>query len=45
MFGKVKRKILDKIESLEIDGVFVGVEDGVFDGFVSRGVDLFLWDY
>ena len=45
MFGKAKRKILDKIESSETDGTFAGVEDGAPDGPVSRGVDPFLWDH
>ena len=45
MFGKAKRKILDKIESEETDGAFAGVEDGAPDGPVSRGVDPFLWDH
>ena len=45
MFGKAKRKILDKIESSETDGAFAGVEDGAPDGPVSRGVDPFLWDH
>lgn len=45
MFGKAKRKILDKIESSETDGAFAGVEDGVPEGPVSRGVDPFLWDH
>lgn len=45
MFGKAKRKILDKIESTETDGAFAGVEDGAPEGPVSRGVDPFLWDH
>lgn len=45
MFGKAKRKILDKIESSETDGAFSGVEDGAPEGPVSRGVDPFLWDH
>ena len=45
MFGKAKRKILDKIESSETDGAFSGVENGAPEGPVSRGVDPFLWDH
>lgn len=44
VFGKVKRKIINKIESFELDGVIVDFVDGVVENFVSRGVDLFFWD-
>lgn len=45
MFGKVKRKIMDKIDSFDMDMVINFVEDDIFKGFVNYGVDLFLWDY
>ena len=45
MFGKAKRKIMDKIDGSETDGAIVGTEDGVPEGPVSRGVDPFLWDH
>ena len=45
MFGKAKKKIMDKIDSSETDGAIAGTEDGVFEGLVSRGVDPFLWDH
>jgi len=45
MFGKAKRKIMDKIDGSETDGAIVGSEDGVPEGPVRRGVDPFLWDH
>ena len=45
MFGKAKRKIMDKIESSETDGAVVETVDGALEGPVSRGVDPFLWDH
>ena len=44
MFGKAKRKIMDKIESSEADGAIVETVDGALEGPVNRGVDPFLWD-
>ncbi|KAJ7370738.1 Rabenosyn-5 [Desmophyllum pertusum] len=45
MFGKAKRKIMDKIESSEGDGAIVENVDSALEGPVSRGVDPFLWDH
>lgn len=45
MFGKAKRKIMDKIESSEADGAIGDTVDGALEGPVSRGVDPFLWDH
>ena len=45
MFGKAKRKIMDKIESSETDGAIGETVDGVLEGPVNRGVDPFLWDH
>lgn len=44
MFGKAKRKIMDKIESSETDGAIGETVDGALEGPVNRGVDPFLWD-
>ena len=45
MFGKAKRKIMDKIDSSDTDGIITGSEDDVPEGLVTRGVDPFLWDH
>ena len=45
MFGKAKRKIMDKIESSEADGAIGDTVDGALEGPVNRGVDPFLWDH
>jgi len=45
MFGKAKRKIMDKIESSEADSTIGETVDGGFEGPVNRGVDPFLWDH
>ena len=45
MFGKAKRKIMDKIDSSDTDGLITGSEDDVPEGLVTRGVDPFLWDH
>lgn len=45
MFGKAKRKIMEKIDSSETDGIITGSEDDVPEGLVTRGVDPFLWDH
>ena len=45
MFGKAKRKIMDKIDSSDTDGIITGSEDDVSEGLVTRGVDPFLWDH
>lgn len=45
LFGKAKRKIMDKIESSEADGAIGEIVDGALEGPVNRGVDPFLWDH
>ena len=45
MFGKAKRKIMDKIESSEADRATVDSVDSAVEDPVSRGVDPFLWDH
>ena len=45
MFGKAKRKIMDKIESSEADGAIGETVDGSLEAPVNRGVDPFLWDH
>lgn len=45
MFGKAKRKIMDKIESSEAESTIGETVDGDFEGPVNRGVDPFLWDH
>ena len=44
MFGKAKRKIMDKIKSSEADGAISETVDGALEGPLNRGVDPFLWD-
>lgn len=45
MFGKAKRKIMDKIDSSDTDMAINSAEDDIPKGFANHGVDPFLWDH
>lgn len=45
MFGKAKRKIMDKIDNTDGEVVNNLTQDGIPEGSGNRGVDPFLWDH
>lgn len=45
MFGKAKRKIMDKIDNTDGEVVNNLTPDGIPEGSGNRGVDPFLWDH